>query len=568
MVKSGNLVNVHTGEILEDVDVAVRAKRIALVGEADRCLGDGTMIIDAEGRYLVPGFLDAHVHIESSMITVTQFARAVLPHGTTSVFIDPHEIANVLGLGGVKLMYKEARDLPLKVFLEIPSCVPSAPGLETTGAEIDWRDVEEGLGFERAVGLAEVMNFLGVLSKDEKLFREVEVTIASRGVVEGHAPLLLGGALNAYVAAGISSDHESSTPEEILQKLRLGMKMEIREGSTAKDLAALVKPILKEELDMRHCLLATDDRHPVDLIREGHMDHVLRRAVEEGVDPVRAIQMATINTAEHFRVDGDVGSIAPGRLADIVIVDRLEDFRAQMVIADGAPVASRGKLLIALREPRYPRFAKETMNLGEVKPENFEIRGPRSSRCVEVRVIGVREDRVLTEHRILTLEVENGFLRVDPGRDVAKIAVVERHRGTGYIGLGFVQGFGVKAGAMASSVGHDAHNITALGICDRDMALAVNVLREVGGGQVVVKDGRVLALLKLEVAGLMSERGVEEVAEDLVRLDEAARSLQVGLRSPFMHLSFLPLAVIPRLRITDKGLVDVEKLRLVELIVE
>jgi adenine deaminase len=568
VIKNGNLANVNTSEIVKRVDVAIKEKRIALVGAADHCIGNGTSVVRADGKYLVPGLLDAHVHIESSMVTPTQFARAVLPRGTTGVFIDPHEIANVLGLRGVELFINESKGLPLKVFVTIPSCIPSAPGLETAGAEFGPEEIARGLELERVVGLGEVMNFPGVLAGDGKMYAEMGATLERRGVIEGHAPGLLNKELCAYVAAGISSDHESFTPEEAVQKLRLGVKLEIREGSEAKNLATLVKPILELGLDTKHCLLATDDRHPSDLIKEGHIDHLVRRAIEEGVDPIKAIQMATVNTAEHFKVDQDLGSISPGKIADILVIDDLEKFSISMVIADGRLVAEDGKLVVDLPTPEHPEFVMRTMNLRRVSPKDFVIKIPTKTDKVDVRVIEVVEGRILTEHGVKTLKVEDGGIMPDLTNDIVKVAVVERHRNTGNIGLGFVKGFGIKEGAIASSVGHDAHNIIVIGASEADMAVAVNTVAQMRGGQVAVKQGEVLARVELPIAGLMSNDPVEVVSVKLDDLNNAVKGLGIKVGQPFMRMSFLPLAVIPKLRITDKGLVDVEKFSLVNLAVK
>lgn len=566
VIKNGRLVNVDTAEIENEVDVAIKGKRIALVGDAKHCIGDGTKVIDAKKKYLIPGLMDAHVHIESTMLTVTQFARAVLPSGTTTVFIDPHEIANVLGMRGVKLMLEEGSGLPLKVFVTLPSCIPSAPGLETTGAEIGPAEIAEGIKWERVVGLAEVMNFPGVLDCDEKIHGEIREALERRGVIEGHAPGLLDKELSAYVAAGVRSDHESSMPEEATQKLRRGMKLEIREGSAAKNLATLMKPILKLNLDTRHCLLATDDRHPADLLSEGYMNHVARRAIDEGVDPVKAIQMCTINTAEHFGVDGDMGSISPGKLADILIVNDIRKLDVQKVIADGEFVAEDGRLLKEIPTPRYPEFARKTMNLKRVHPEDFVVVAPIKMGGVNVRVIKIIEGQIVTEQEIVMLEVEGGVVKPDFVNDIASVAVVERHKATGNIGLGFVRGLSIREGAIASSVGHDAHNVIVAGTNERDMAAAVNSVAQMGGGQVVVMDSKVLAQVELPIAGLMSDKPLNAVSTQLEKLHLAAKNLGVKVGSPFMCLSFLPLVVVPKLRITDKGLVDVEKFKLVDII--
>jgi adenine deaminase len=565
VIKGGHLVNVDTAEIEDGIDVALKGRRIALVGDGARCVGKNTSVIEAENKFIIPGLLDSHIHIESSMVTVTQFARAVLPRGTTGVFIDPHEIANVLGMRGVKLMHDEGADLPLKVFVTMPSCVPSAPGLETNGAEISLADVVEGLKWERVVGLAEVMDFPAVLSGNQKVHGEIRAALDRHSVVEGHAPGLHGSKLSAYIAAGIISDHESSTGDEAIEKLRLGMKLEIREGSGAKNLKALVESILSLGLDTRHCLLATDDRHPLDLISEGHMDHLVRRAMEEGLDPISAIQMATINIADHFAVDSEVGGISPGKLADIVIVNSLEKFSVEKVIADGKLVAENGKLVVKLPLPRYPKFAKRTINLKKVSPDDFDVKTVRKDE-VDVRVIGLIEGQIFTEHEIVPLEVKDGIVKPDLLHDIVKVAVVERHNRTGNIGLGFVRGFGIKKGTIASSVGHDAHNVSAIGTNIRDMSVAVNAIARMGGGQVVVDKGRILSKIRLPIAGLMSDKPVEEVGSELELLRKRAKDLGIRLKSPFMQLSFLTLAVLPKLRITDRGLVDVEKFKLVDLI--
>jgi len=567
VIIGGELVNVESAEVESKVDIAIKGDRVALVGDAKHCVGAGTQVIDARGKYILPGLLDAHVHIESSMLTVTQFARAVLPHGTTGVFIDPHEIANVLGMLGVKFMLDEGGRLPLKVFVTLPSCVPSAPGFETSGAEINQRDIVKGLRWSRVVGLGEVMDYLGVLAGNKKMRDEIDAALNAQKVVEGHAPGLLGKELAAYMAAGVRSDHESFSPEEAVRKLRLGMALEIREGSAAKNLAALVKPILRLKLDTRHCLLATDDRHPGDLMREGHIDHVVRRAIEEGVDPVRAIQMATLNTAEHFG-QRDIGSISPGKIADVVMVGNLKKFNVERVIANGKIVAERGKLKVALPIRKPPSFAKETMKLKRgVNAQDFKIMTKKAGK-VKARVIGIVEGQIVTSQHIERLVARGGAILPDVKRDIAKVAVVERHRATGNIGLGFVQGFGIRMGAIASSVGHDAHNITVVGVSDEDMATAVNTIASVGGGHVVVSRGKVLARVDLPIAGLMSDEPVEVVSAQLEKLHLAARGLGIKMKSPFMQMAFLPLAVIPELRITDKGLVDVEGRKIVSLLVE
>ncbi|RLG41294.1 MAG: adenine deaminase, partial [Thermoproteota archaeon] len=510
------------------------------------------------------------VHIESSMVTVTQFARAVLPHGTTAAFIDPHEIANVLGLKGVKLMLEEAKGVPLKVYVSIPSCVPASfPEFETAGAEIGPADVEEAMKWDGVVALGEVMNYPGVIYGDEKMHGEIQVSLRSGKVVEGHWAGPLGSELSAYVASGVSSSHESTTKEMGLAKVRLGMYTMIREGSAWKDLADVIKIVTEEGVDTRRVCLVTDDRHPEDLISEGHMDHVVRRAIEEGVDPVTAIQMATINTAEHFNQDQDIGAIAPGRFGDVLIVDDLKNLKIDVVVADGKVVAKEGKLTVELKPPTYPSFARETVKVKRrPTPSDLEIKAPVDEGMVKVHVIGVLEGKVNTKHLIEELEVKDGKILPNPAEDIAKVVVIERHKLTGNIGKGFVKGFGFKKGAVASTVAHDSHNLLVVGMNDEDMTLAANELIDMGGGMIAVSEGKILGLVELPIAGLMSDQPIEEVAEKVERLERAWRELGCEMVSPFMTMSLLALSVLPELRITDRGLIDTVEFKRIDLIAD
>ncbi len=563
VLKDGRLVNVCTGEILDHTGVAVKNGRVAFVGGVEEIQCDRSSIINAKGYHLVPGLIDGHVHVESSMLTLTQFARTVLPRGSTTVMIDPHEIGNVLGLKGVQLMLNEAKKLPLKVFVQVPSCVPSAPGLETTGGTINASDVKKAMAWKGVVGLGEVMNYPGVFQKSWKLLREIEETEKSGKIVEGHAPKLTEAELNAYASCGIRGNHEATGPEDALQNLRLGIKLELREGSTMKNLNGLMKSLLKAKVDTRHCILVSDDRSAHDIVNEGHMDHIVRRAIEEGVDPVEAIEMATINTAEHFEVDKNVGMIAPGRIADIIMVKRLEDMKPEKVIANGSVVAENGILTVNLPNPRYPNYVRNTVHVGkELSAIDFDIRSVGSTASIKTLVIDVTEGGAMTRKIVRALKVKDGLIESDVSEDVVKIGVVERHRGTGHIGKGFVKGFGIKRGAIASTIGHDAHNLVVLGVRSGDMAFAANVVSDIDGGLVAVDSGHVLARLPLPIAGLMSDRPADEVASRAAALDEAARKLGSKLEKPFLALSFMPLAVIPELRITDRGLVDVNKFNL------
>jgi len=569
VVRKSKLVDVYTREVLEGVDVAVKGDRIALVGDAGHTIGPNTLVVDAAGRYLAPGFLDGHVHVESSMLTITQFARVVLPRGTTGVFIDPHEIANVLGLDGVRMMLEESRHLPLRVYACIPSCVPASPEFETTGAEIGPREIEEALGWERVVALGEVMDYPGVLAGKDKVHLEIGAALRAGKVVEGHSDGLLGRELAAYVAAGITSCHESTREIEAKQRARLGMWVMAREGSAWRDLADVIRAHTQRGIDPRRIVLVSDDRHPEDLLREGHMDHILRRAMEEGVDPLTAIQMVTLNTAEHFGVDGDIGGIAPGKFADMVLMKSLSDVSVDEVIVGGKIVARGGRLLVELGRARYPDRARRTMNVKRpLAPQDLVVRSSTREGMVRVHVIGVSEGKVITRHLVEELPAAEGAILPSVERDVAKVAVVERHRASGNMGLGFVKGFGLREGAVASTVAHDSHNLLVMGVNDQDMALAANRLIELGGGVIAVRGGRVLAAVELPIAGLMSERDAEEVAEEVRALREAWFKLGCGMSSPFMTMSLLALPVLPELRITDRGLVDTVEFRRIPLLAE
>lgn len=566
IVKDGTLVNVNSCELLENVSVAVKKDRIAIVGEVSHTIGNNTIVIDAKGKYVAPAFLDGHVHVESSMLTLTHFARAVIPRGTTTIFVDPHEIANVLGLKGIKLIIDEAKHLPLKAFVCVPSCVPAAPEFETSGAKLTVKDVEDALKWDSVVGLGEVMNYPGVLSDNPKVHGKIQAALRYGKVVEGHANGLLDTELAAYTAAGISSCHESTKAIDGVQRLRLGMCSMIREASAWRDLAQVIKCVTEYDLDSRHICLVTDDRHCESLLKDGHMDAVVRRAVEEGVDPVVAVQMATLNTAEHFRLSHDIGSIAPGKCADILVLDDLARVKVDTVIADGTVVAKEGRLLLDVTSPRYPEAVKKTIHIKKpVKPEDFAVKAPARGRMVKVHVIGVVEGRATTRHLQRFLPLKSGEVTPSIDKDIVKVAVVERHKRTGNVCVGFVEGFDLKRGAVASSVAHDSHNIIVVGVRNSEMATAINVLADVGGGIVAIQDGRTIALIELSVAGLMSDELPEIVCKKIEKLQQAWKKLGCTIESPFMSLSLLALPVLPELRITDKGLVDVRNFKFITL---
>ncbi len=550
VVRGGRLVNVHTREVLDGQDVAVAHGRVAMFGDVSHTIGPETELIDAGGAYLVPGLIDTHLHVESVMVTVTRFAEAVLPRGTTTAFIDNHEMANVFGLEGMRWMLDEGRGLPLKVFLAVPSCVPALPGFEDAGATLGPDEIREALGWEGVAGLGEMMNMPGVIEGNESIHAEIAATLERGKPVTGHWSLagVRDHRLQAYIAAGIDSCHETTSREDALAKLRAGMWVQFREGSTFQDVAQLAAVLTEDGVDSRHCLLVTDDVLPDTIAADGHMDRVLRRAIEEGIEPLVAIQMATVNGAEYFGMRHDLGSIAPGRLADILFVDDLADFRPHRVLADGAEVGE-------LPAYAYPPEAYDSIRLARpLTTADLRIGAP--GQTAHVRAIGIASGSVTTEHLTVELPVEDGEVRSSTDADVAKLASVERHGGPGTIGLGFVKGLGLRRGAVASSIAHDNHNLLVAGMSDEDMLFAVERLAAVGGGMIAVADGEVLALVELPIAGLMTDEPVPELARKTLALTDAYRALGSEVKSPEMIFSFLSLGVIPALRLTNRGLVD------------
>lgn len=565
VVRGATLVNVYSREYCPNTTISAKGSRIACVGDHESMIGPRTVVIEAEQFYAVPGLIDGHIHIESSMLDPVEFAKVVLPRGTTAVMIDPHEIANVLGVDGIRLMLARTEGLPLRVYIQAPSCVPSTTNLETAGAEVGPKEVRMMLKWPRIVGLGEVMNYPGVLAGDRKLNLMIEETAEARKVVEGHAPGLVGKELNGYLSAGIGGDHESTTEQELVDKLRLGCVVEIREGSTSHNLSTLVRALKSHNLSSRRTILVSDDRHASDLAKLGHMDHNVRRAIEEGLDPIDAIMMATLNTAEHFRVDTEIGGIAPGRRADMVLTRDLSSMRIETVIADGQVVAKDGRLVTKIRSPSFPRRALRTVHLKRpLEPRDFVIRSTVEDGVERTLVIDTSGE-TLTKKSCEDLPVQDYQIQCDLVRDILKIAVVERHKRTGNIGRGFVRGFGLKAGAISSSVAHDSHNICLVGTNDSDMAATANEIGKLQGGLVAVKDGKVLAKLALPFAGLMSTLPIKEVNQAEQGLSDATHSLGCRIASPFMVMSFLSLAVIPEVRLTDKGIVDVSAAKFIPI---
>ncbi|MGC9347453.1 MAG: adenine deaminase [Anaerolineae bacterium] len=543
LLNRARVVNVFTGEILES-QVAVAGEWIAAVGDGYT----GKQTLDLEGRLLVPGLIDTHVHVESSMCSPSQFARAVVPHGVTTAITDPHEIANVAGADGIRYMIEASEGLPMSILVNLPSCVP-ATDMGTAGATLDADDLIALRDLPRVLGLAEFMNVpgavLGLPGAIEKLLAFQDKHI------DGHAPGITGQQLRAYVAAGPSTDHESTTADEALEKVRLGMHVLIREATAASNLSSLLPAVTPE--NARRFAFATDDRHPADLIDEGSIDHNLRLAVDSGLDPVTALRMATLNGAEAFGLE-DRGAIAPGRRADMVVTPSLSEFQAIKVFFGGELVAEGGRLIVdSAPEDVDGTAVRSTVN---VDLDELSFRIPAEG--ARLRVIGVIPDQIATAMRTMEARIVDGEAIPDVERDLLKMATVERHRNTGRVGLGFVQGLGLKEGAIAGSVGHDCHNITVAGVNDDEMLAAVGAVKELGGGLVAVKDGEVIASVPLPIAGLMSDQPIETVRDQMERLIEAAHELGSPLHDPFMQLGFLALEVIPRLKLTDQGLVDVE----------
>ena len=554
VLKNGRIVNVLSCEV-HDGDVAIVGDRIAGIGAYT-----GRETLDLKGQYICPGFIDGHVHIESSLLSVPEFAKAVAPHGTAAVIADPHEIANVLGTEGIRYMLSSSKYCPIHVFMMASSSVP-ASRFESSGADLGAVDILSLLSDRWILGLAEVMDFPGVVAGDPDCLGKL--TVAGSRPIDGHAPGLSGRELCAYVAAGIGSDHECTTLEEAREKLRLGLHIMIREGSQARDLDALLPLVRPETLD--RFMFVTDDVDVEDLLTEGHMDHLIRRAVAGGLNPVHAIRLATASTARYFGLH-DFGVVAPGKLASLAILDNLEQCRVRRVYRAGRLVAVDGVVIDPDADKRRPHILRSSMNVQWLELHQFAIKAPHAGEC-RVHVIEVSEGRVDTRRSIEPLTVRDEQLHADPSRDLCKLAVIERHQASGKIVLGFVRGFGLSAGAIASSVAHDSHNLLVAGTNDKDMFTAAVQLVKMRGGFCVVRDGTVLAQVPLPIAGLMSEASAEELRDQLRALHAAAAQLNSKLRRPFMALSFIALSVIGALKLTDQGLVDVGQFKLIDLIV-
>lgn len=569
VIRNGIWVCVQTGEMLPNTDIAIRKGRIAYVGEdASHAIGESTHVIDAQGKYLVPGLLDGHMHVESGMLTVTEFVRAAMPHGTTGMFADPHEIANVFGLRGVKLMVDDAAQQPIHVFIQMPSCVPSAPGFETPGAVLGPTEVAEAMTWPGIIGLGEMMNFPGVFMGDDKVHAEMSATRCAGKVIGGHyASPDLGLPFHGYLAGGPQDDHEGTTKEGAIARARQGMKVMMRYGSAWHDVAAQVKAVTEAGLNPRGFILCTDDCHSATLVREGHIDRVVRHAVSQGLDPMIALQMCTINTAEHFGVSREMGMIAPGRYADILLVEDLQNFNAELVIARGVEVAREGKVLIELPSIEYADWACQSVHLKRpLTASDFRLEYQNGTE-VMANVIGIIENQAPNRHLKLKMKNQQGEIKADLSQDICKVALIDRHHASGTVQVGLVSGFGFNVPcAIATTVAHDSHQLVVVGTDDENMAIAANTLAECGGGQVVVKQGQVIGKVELPIGGLMSNEHAAVVAQKAASVLDGFKSCGCLLNNPNMQLSLIGLVVIPELRISDLGLVDVTKFDFIPVI--
>jgi adenine deaminase len=570
VLRNLKLVNVQSREVLDGWQVAVADGRFAYVGpDASHCIGADTDIVDGGGRYLIPGLCDGHMHIESGMLTPAEFARAVIPHGTTTMFTDPHEIANVMGLEGVRLMHDEALMQPVNIYTQMPSCAPSAPGLETTGYEIGPEDVAEAMTWPGIIGLGEMMNFPGVVNGDPQMLAEMAATMNAGKTVGGHyASPDRGPAFHAYAAGGPADDHEGTRESDAIDRVRQGMRSMLRLGSAWYDVESQITAVTEKGLDPRNFILCTDDCHSGTLVHEGHMNRVLRHAIACDCDPLVAIQMCTVNTATHFGLERELGSIAPGRRADMILTSDLKALPIEVVYGRGVKLAEKGEILVECPHLDWPAKARNTVHLGkDLTAQDFEIEAPKGANSAHVKVIGVVENQAPTEALTAELPVVNGL--VEGEGDVCQIALVERHRATGGVVNAFVSGFGYKGPmAMASTVAHDSHHMIVVGTDRDNMAKAAMRLAEVGGGVSVFKDGEELALVELPIAGLMSDDHATRVADKAQRIVAAMAECGCTLNNAYMQHSLLALVVIPSLRISDLGLVDVTTFELTSLFVE
>lgn len=551
LFKNAKVINVFTGEVYP---ASVAVHQGIIVGFGDY---NARKVIDLKGRYLSPGFIDGHMHLESSMIDPVEFAKTVIPRGTTTIVADPHEIANVKGVDGIKYILRHNKVVPLDIYAMVPSCVP-ATNMETSGAVLSAEDIKASLSKDRILGLGELMNFPGVLEKNPHVLKKMKFSDYKR--IDGHAPGVTGRDLCAYIAAGAVSDHECTTSDEALEKLRLGMYIMIREGSVTKDLEALLP--LVTSFNMRRCAFVTDDRDPVDLVEEGHINYILKKAISFGLDPAVAITLVTINPAEYFGLK-HLGAIAPGYVADLVVIEDFINLRINMVFKRGKLVAENGKAEFSSKKLK-DRLVLNTVNIKPVGLKDIKIKAKKDS----ANVIELVPGQIITKKIFQKIKIKDSYVVSDTKNDILKLVVIERHRASGNMALGLVKGFGLKKGALASTIAHDSHNLIVVGVKDEDILCAIKEIEKIKGGIVAVEGGRVLGKLSLPIAGLMSDKPVTEVKKKLEELHKIARKLGDKTNRPFMVLSFLALPVIPEIKLTDKGLVDVKKFSFIDLFEE
>ena len=568
VIRGGIWVNVHTREALPEYSIAIKHGRIAcVVPDASYCTGPKTEIIEANERYMIPGLCDGHMHIESGMLTPAEFSAAVIPHGTTTMFTDPHEIANVLGLEGVRFMHDEALMQPVNIWTQMPSCAPSAPGMETTGYEISAEDVAEAMTWPGIIGLGEMMNFQGVIAGDSQMLAEIAATQDAGKTVGGHyASPDLGPNFAAYLAGGPADDHEGVFEVDAIARMRQGMRSMIRLGSAWYDVETQIKAITQKGLDSRNMILCTDDCHSGTLVHEGHMNRVIRHAIDCGCDPLIALQMATINTATHFGLEREIGSLTPGRRADVILTSDLKTLPIERVIARGKTVALEGKLAADCPHLKWPDRVRRTVHVRKIlEAIDFEIHAPKDCNRVTANVIGVVENQAPTKALKRDLPVLNDI--VEAAEDTCQVALVERHNATGGVTNAFITGFNYKGKmAMASTVAHDSHHMIVVGTDRSQMALAANRLAEVGGGITIFRDNTEIALVELPIAGLMSDRPAKDVATQANKMMEAMADCGCTLNNAYMQHSLLALVVIPELRISDLGLVDTRSFEFVPVL--
>jgi len=566
VVRKGTLVNVYSGEILNNMDVAVKGDRIAYVGNnADHTIGGLTKAVDASKRFVVPGFMDAHTHIDL-YCTPTQFAQAALPHGTTAIFTEPDELANVLGFKGVKLFAEEVRRLPLRVYVQVPLTCPQDPAFEMTHP-LAVREVGEALGWDDVVGLGEAVSWPRVLSLDKDYFTKFKHALELRKRIEGHTAGAKNNKLAAYVSAGIFSCHEPINSEQVIERLRLGMFVMLREGSLRRDLAEILPPLLKADVNASRMAFGTDLIDPPDLTKQGYMDFIVRNAIGLGLDPVRAIQMATINPAQYFRLDNDIGGIAPGRFADMTLIDDLGKVDVQLTISGGKVVAKDGKMLEATPRFVYPRIASKSIHVRrKLRPQDFVIKPPHSKKGDKVRVVVAKfVTEAINRQVVEEIPVVKGEVPCVPERDIMKVAVIDRHWKSSRKSLGFIQGFKAKIGALSSSLNFDQNNIVVIGFSDADMAAAANKVIDVDGGIAIASGGKVVDYLPMPIAGVMSSQPMTEVAEKMEKMSNFLKEAGCEFEKPLNTLLFLTFVTLPEIRITDRGLVDVKNHKFISL---